>query len=380
LKAQALDSLAESQRSNKHLEEAITVYQRVMSTTNVPDKLYLLAGRRAADRLRFRGFTGKSIKLLTEMSDKFPLDVDLKNQVAVGYLLIGQNKMSKKVLEDVLKIAPDSGVAKVHLGFILKTDDSNYEESIKYLSEGVASKEPGVIDGRFYFHLGDALYRTGKKEEALKVYEEAVKEGLFLSIYQRSLYNVNGLTGKPWWEPLTTRYAPDFKILEKNWVTIRDEALSLIDEKYSGFLPETEGLQEKGDWKQLELFARGRKIEKNCQKAPKTCALISQIPDAATCKRGQVKFSIMHPGTHVWAHTGPTNCRLRSHLGLVVPEGVSIRVAEETRKWEEGKVIVFDDSFEHEVWHNGSTYRLVLIVDFWHPELSAYQKRSLTPI
>ncbi|CAL1270396.1 unnamed protein product [Larinioides sclopetarius] len=50
------------------------------------------------------------------------------------------------------------------------------------------------------------------------------------------------------------------------------------------------------------------------------------------------------------------------------------------RTWEEGKVILFDDSFEHEVWHNGTVSRLVLIVDFWHPELTAYQKRSLTPI
>lgn len=379
-KAQALDSLAESQRSNKHLEEAIAAYQRTMSSKNVPEKLYLLAGKRAADRLRFRGFSGKSVKLLTEMAEKFPLDIDLKNQVAIGYLLIGQNQLAKKVLLEALKVAPDSGFAKVHLGFILKTDESNYEDSIKYLSEGIATRETGVIDGRFYFHLGDALHRIGKKQEALKVYEDAVKEGLFLSVYQRSLYNVDNLTGKPWWNPQSTRYAPDFKILEKNWITIRDEALSLINEKYSGFMPETEGLQEKGVWKQLELFSRGRKIEKNCLKAPKTCTVISQIHDAASCKRGQVKFSIMHPGTHVWAHTGPTNCRLRAHLGLIIPEGASIRVADETRKWEEGRVILFDDSFEHEVWHNGSTYRLVLIIDFWHPELSIYQKRSLTPI
>lgn len=39
----------------------------------------------------------------------------------------------------------------------------------------------------------------------------------------------------------------------------------------------------------------------------------------------------MHPGTHVWAHTGPTNCRLRAHLGLVIPDGASIRVAEDIR-------------------------------------------------
>jgi hypothetical protein len=45
----------------------------------------------------------------------------------------------------------------------------------------------------------------------------------------------------------------------------------------------------------------------------------------------QVKFSVMKPGTHIWAHCGPTNCRIRGHLGLVIPDGVSIRVNQTTR-------------------------------------------------
>lgn len=51
-----------------------------------------------------------------------------------------------------------------------------------------------------------------------------------------------------------------------------------------------------------------------------------------------------------------------------------------TRSWSEGKVFIFDDSFEHEVWHNGTGIRLVLIVDVWHPELTAHEKRSLPAI
>lgn len=88
----------------------------------------------------------------------------------------------------------------------------------------------------------------------------------------------------------------------------------------------------------------------------------------------------MHPGTHVWPHTGPTNCRVRAHLGLVVPGGAEIRVGNTTKTWEEGKFIIFDDSFEHEVWHNGPSYRLVLIVDLWHPELTQDEWRTLAPI
>lgn len=51
--------------------------------------------------------------------------------------------------------------------------------------------------------------------------------------------------------------------MEKHWKTIREEALSLLDEKLVGFMPETEGLQEKGDWKQLELYARGKILHSN---------------------------------------------------------------------------------------------------------------------
>lgn len=46
----------------------------------------------------------------------------------------------------------------------------------------------------------------------------------------------------------------------------------------------------------------------------------------------QIKFSVMQPGTHVWPHTGPTNCRLRMHLGLVIPQhGCRIRCTDQTR-------------------------------------------------
>eukprot|EP00959_Pyramimonas_sp_CCMP1952_P258713 5407857-Pyramimonas_sp.AAC.2 len=59
-----------------------------------------------------------------------------------------------------------------------------------------------------------------------------------------------------------------------------------------------------------------------------------------------------------YSHGGPIRRRNRvnilttdqSDAGLVVPPvGTSIRAGEETRNWEEGKCLVFDDSFEHEV-------------------------------
>jgi hypothetical protein len=40
----------------------------------------------------------------------------------------------------------------------------------------------------------------------------------------------------------------------------------------------------------------------------------------------------------------------------------------EWQEWVQGKVRAFDDSFVHQVWHNGTRERIVLIAFMWHPD------------
>uniref|UniRef100_A0A8C3K2T3 Aspartate beta-hydroxylase n=1 Tax=Calidris pygmaea TaxID=425635 RepID=A0A8C3K2T3_9CHAR len=378
-KAQSEDDLAEKMRSNEMLQKAINTYDEVVSLPNVPSDLIKLSLKREADRQQFLGRMRGSLITLQKLVQLFPDDTSFKNDLGVGYLLIGDNSNAKKVYEEVLSLAPNDGFAKVHYGFILKAENK-IAESIPYLKEGLESGDPGTDDGRFYFHLGDALQRMGDKE-AYKWYELGYQRGHFASVWQRSLYNVKGLKAQPWWTARETGYTELVKSLEKNWKLIRDEGLAVMDKKRNLFLPEDENLREKGDWSQFTLWQQGRKNENACKSVPKTCALLERFPEATGCRRGQIKYSIMHPGTHVWPHTGPTNCRLRMHLGLVIPkEGCRIRCAQENRTWEEGKVLIFDDSFEHEVWQDAENYRLIFIVDVWHPELTAQQRRTLPAI
>ncbi|XP_064909709.1 aspartyl/asparaginyl beta-hydroxylase isoform X4 [Columba livia] len=378
-KAQSEDDLAEKMRSNEMLQKAINTYDEVVSLPNVPSDLIKLSLKREADRQQFLGRMRGSLVTLQKLVQLFPSDTSIKNDLGVGYLLIGDNSNAKKVYEEVLSLAPDDGFAKVHYGFILKAENK-IAESIPYLMEGLESGDPGTDDGRFYFHLGDALQRMGDKD-AYKWYELGYQRGHFASVWQRSLYNVKGLKAQPWWTAKETGYTELVKSLEKNWKLIRDEGLAVMDKKRNLFLPEDENLREKGDWSQFTLWQQGRKNENACKSVPKTCALLERFPEATGCRRGQIKYSIMHPGTHVWPHTGPTNCRLRMHLGLVIPkEGCRIRCAQENRTWEEGKVLIFDDSFEHEVWQDAENYRLIFIVDVWHPELTAQQRRTLPAI
>ncbi|XP_016868919.1 aspartyl/asparaginyl beta-hydroxylase isoform X5 [Homo sapiens] len=405
-KAQCEDDLAEKRRSNEVLRGAIETYQEVASLPDVPADLLKLSLKRRSDRQQFLGHMRGSLLTLQRLVQLFPNDTSLKNDLGVGYLLIGDNDNAKKVYEEVLSVTPNDGFAKVHYGFILKAQNK-IAESIPYLKEGIESGDPGTDDGRFYFHLGDAMQRVGNKE-AYKWYELGHKRGHFASVWQRSLYNVNGLKAQPWWTPKETGYTELVKSLERNWKLIRDEGLAVMDKAKGLFLPEDENLREKGDWSQFTLWQQGRRNENACKGAPKTCTLLEKFPETTGCRRGQIKYSIMHPGTHVWPHTGPTNCRLRMHLGLVIPkEGCKIRCANETKNgdfcpyvpgseikhshntgggaysletWEEGKVLIFDDSFEHEVWQDASSFRLIFIVDVWHPELTPQQRRSLPAI
>ncbi|XP_055625165.1 aspartyl/asparaginyl beta-hydroxylase isoform X4 [Toxorhynchites rutilus septentrionalis] len=379
-KARALDLLAEQRQSNAILEDAIESYLAVVSLgDDVDDETLVSVAERCIERVRFRGQHMKAVEVHQALIHRFEAEPRYRNQLAVTYLLSNRLAEAKAVLHETLMRWIEDGFALVHYGFVLKNLDKDMEQAAQYLQEGIDTGHPGTQDGRFYFHLGDALQRLGRQQEALDVYQRAAEKKLFPSMYQRSLYNVGCLQSRPFWTIEQTTFAGQLELIRSQWAAIRDEGLKLLN-SVGSFRDEAENLRDTGDWKQFELFARGQRIEKNCARAPLTCKLVEQFTAARSCKRGQVKFSVMHPGTHVWPHCGPTNCRIRAHLGLKVPSSTFIRVATETRSWENGKWLIFDDSFEHEVWHNGTSTRLVLIVDFWHPDLTDVQRKSLNPI
>uniref|UniRef100_A0A182SUS8 Aspartyl/asparaginy/proline hydroxylase domain-containing protein n=1 Tax=Anopheles maculatus TaxID=74869 RepID=A0A182SUS8_9DIPT len=259
------------------------------------DATFKMVAERCIDRMRFQGQHAKAIEVHKVLIRRFDNEPQYRNQLAVSYLYMNR----------CVPIFADY--------------------------EGIETDQQGTQDGRFYFQLGDALQRLGRNSEALDVYRKGVQKKLFLSLYQRSLYNVDGLRSRPFWTEEQTTYATELELIRAQWQQVRDEGLKLLSSA-GVFVNESENLRDRGDWKQLELFSRGTRVERNCGRAPLTCRLVEQyFPAARTCKRGQVKFSVMHPGTHVWPHCGPTNCRIRAHLGLSVPPGTYIRVAEETR-------------------------------------------------
>lgn len=176
------------------------------------------------------------------------------------------------------------------------------------------------------------------------------------------------------------------KNLEQNWESIVKEYKKLASHNLQIFSDVGSGERGSGhddhkvvtgkSWKEYVLFGTGAKTSD--ADAPLTKGLLREhVPDAVSLAEqggGEVIFSRLAPKTRIEAHCGPTNLRWTAHLGLVIPEDRSkcrIRVGMQWHSWEPGKILLFDDSFEHEVHNDTDQERVVLLLRFWHPDLSS---------
>ena len=179
--------------------------------------------------------------------------------------------------------------------------------------------------------------------------------------------------------------------LEAATADIRAELVALV-EADADFRPYVEndpdrpyrdfhGLNENRDWTALYLWRDGERVEVNAERCPKTMAALDKVPLSAIGRRTPaVLFSRLEPGAHIPPHTGMLNCRLICHLPLIVPDGCWLRVGNETREWEEGKLLIFDDSFEHEAKNPTGELRIILLFDIWRPELGREERAGISAI
>ena len=141
------------------------------------------------------------------------------------------------------------------------------------------------------------------------------------------------------------------------------------------------GLHGDPSWTAFYLWKDGRPVAENAKRCPAAIAALDQVPMSRIGARTpSVLFSKLTPGAHIPPHRGMLNCRLIGHLPLIVPGGCWLRVGNETRRWEEGKLLIFDDSFEHEAKNDSAETRIVLLFDIWRPELSDDEKAGISAI
>ena len=163
---------------------------------------------------------------------------------------------------------------------------------------------------------------------------------------------------------------PWVKEIEDNWEKIREEIDQVMERReelpsFHEILPEVKTITNDDNWKTFFLAGYGLESDENTKRCPETTRLLKKIPGMKTAM-----FSILSPIKHIPAHKGPFNGVLRYHLGLIIPEPKEqcrIRIDKEIMHWNEGESIIFDDTYNHEVWNDTSGFRAVLFVDFVRP-------------
>jgi aspartyl/asparaginyl beta-hydroxylase (cupin superfamily) len=179
--------------------------------------------------------------------------------------------------------------------------------------------------------------------------------------------------------------------LERKTPAIRAELLALL-RTGAGFEPYVQaesrrpvfnprGLLNNPDWSAGFLVRSGVEQPGNATRCRETLAALRELPlcriEGAT---PSILFSLLRPGARIAPHNGYTNVRLICHLPLIVPPGCALRVGNETRAWQEGELLIFDDSIEHEAWNASSELRVVLLFDVWRPELTPEERTLVSTL
>lgn len=158
--------------------------------------------------------------------------------------------------------------------------------------------------------------------------------------------------------------------LEASWREIRRELDPLLEQRerlprIAEIQPDQARINPDARWKTFWFSGFGRESARNRSLCPATARALDRIPNVELAL-----FSILGASVHIPRHAGVTKGLVRCHLALKVPREagrVVMQVGSRRFHWEEGRAIVFDDTFRHEVWNDSDEERAVLLIDTRRP-------------
>jgi aspartyl/asparaginyl beta-hydroxylase (cupin superfamily) len=228
-------------------------------------------------------------------------------------------------------------------------------------------------------------------------------------IYQTADCYVDGLRAVPFYDVTEFSWA---KSLENKWETIKEELVAYeakrrgkdVKRKSKTKLMETDYIQqivptgdgEEGDgnwlgprdtsgtdygpeWKTLGLQDRSVWAPEMTNEFPKTM----QILKSAKVPSCEVFFAKQGAKSGLKPHSDKNNFIMTCHLGLDIPssadkedEACYITVGNEEYHWKNGETCIFDTSIFHSTENQSDRIRYVLLIRFWHPDLTELEIRA----
>ena len=141
----------------------------------------------------------------------------------------------------------------------------------------------------------------------------------------------------------------------------------------------------RGAWSRFELAGAWHREEstdaEGCSAlTPAACGILRELRALDVVPIFRAGFSAVAAAAWITPHFGVSNAQLKIHLGLIVPKrgrgGLNadldcahFTVGNATRTWREGRALLFDDSYRHEVSNDCDEERVVFQVVIGHPKL-----------
>lgn len=211
---------------------------------------------------------------------------------------------------------------------------------------------------------------------------DSLETGVGTPLHRRATSRVLGLTDEPFlspadfpWLGALEAHASDIAAeLRSNSAATGADALAARGTNVWVSAAREEALDYGPDWRTLVLQDR-EWDEVNCGFFPLATGLLKGLEVPCV----EAFFARQKVGTGIALHTDDSNFILTAHLTLEAESGTAwIEVGGVRKYWEEGEGMVFDTSFFHRTMNESSDVeRVVLLIRFWHPELTQVERDAL---
>ncbi|MDW9248396.1 aspartyl/asparaginyl beta-hydroxylase domain-containing protein [Burkholderia cepacia] len=170
---------------------------------------------------------------------------------------------------------------------------------------------------------------------------------------------------------LDTGAFPDAERFVRAWPAIQTEALAVARDmaripRFHEIMREQYDISanDARDWRMFIMQAYGQPFPRNLSRCPTVASIVATSPDVLSAS-----LSFLAPGKHIPPHRGPFRGILRGYLVLSMPKRADgapaavLKVDGHEYRLDEGRFLLWDDTFMHEVWNDSDAVRIVLLLD-----------------
>jgi aspartate beta-hydroxylase len=393
--------------------EAERLYERALEASpNDVEALNMVA----LGELR-QGRAPKAMRLLHRAVELAPQDALTRHNLARAHEAAGDHASAIASWQAAVQLQADFFLARLHLAIALERAGQTHSALIQYSRALKDAQERGRWTNASTTPPGlrpmveRAVYtvRTGRRALFLGLLEPLVqrygRESMTrveqcLRIY---LGEQQGESSDPRQQPTFLFFPglPPAAYLDRSlfpWIPEFEAQTPAIHAELAALLPSSQGrervftteeleqqnlrgLDVPPSWNGYYFYRHGERREDNCSACPATARAIDALPLSRVPGHGpEVLYSVFTPGTHLLPHKGVTNTRLVGHLPLIIPPDCALNVGGEVHVWEPGRVVIFDDTYEHEAWNRSQQTRVVMIFDIWNPYLTEAEQAALADL